>query len=133
MKDRLFSYPTIRNQFGKTYYGLKTGLNKAFIVEKDKYQEMVSEAESFLVPFLEGKDLKKWSVGNVPKWLIYIRKGWTKKTFGEDITEENAKQLMERRYPILIKHLSAFEEGAKKRSDKGDFWWELRSCDYANL
>ncbi|MCB0804141.1 MAG: hypothetical protein KDB74_13675, partial [Flavobacteriales bacterium] len=26
--------------------------------------------------------------------------------------------------------LKPFEERAKKRTDKGDFWWEVRACDY---
>jgi hypothetical protein len=33
----------------------------------------------------------------------------------------------------LIQHLLAHEVKAKKRFDKGDFWWELRNCAYYNL
>lgn len=33
-------------------------------------------------------------------------------------------------YPAIAKHLIKFKDKAQKRTDKGDFWWELRACDY---
>ena len=30
----------------------------------------------------------------------------------------------------MVAHLRAFERPAKKRLDKGQYWWELRSCEY---
>ena len=33
-------------------------------------------------------------------------------------------------YPAIAKHLIKYQEKAEARIDKGDFWWELRSCDY---
>ena len=33
-------------------------------------------------------------------------------------------------YPAIVKHLEPFADKAKLRSDKGDYWWELRACDY---
>ncbi|WP_449405373.1 TaqI-like C-terminal specificity domain-containing protein [Lunatibacter salilacus] len=30
----------------------------------------------------------------------------------------------------MAKHLKPFELAAKRRTDQGDFWWELRACDY---
>ncbi len=33
-------------------------------------------------------------------------------------------------YPAVAKHLFPFREKAEARGDKGDFWWELRACDY---
>ncbi|PGB02052.1 Eco57I restriction-modification methylase domain-containing protein [Bacillus toyonensis] len=130
LKKRLFSSKTIKEKFGKTYYGLKTGLNKAFIIDKSVYELLTVESSELMVPYLEGKDLTKWSIGKVDKWLIYIQKGWTKKTFGENLTEESAKELMIKKYPLLFNHLLQFKKEAIKRYDKGDFWWELRSCDY---
>jgi len=29
-----------------------------------------------------------------------------------------------------MKHLKQFEKKAKERDDQGDYWWELRHCDY---
>ena len=33
-------------------------------------------------------------------------------------------------YPAIANHLFQFEDDAKKRQDKGDYWWELRACEY---
>ncbi len=37
---------------------------------------------------------------------------------------------MRQKYPAIIDWLLGFESKAKKRYDKGQFWWELRACDY---
>jgi hypothetical protein len=34
------------------------------------------------------------------------------------------------RYPAVSNHLSQFAPKARARGDQGDFWWELRPCDY---
>ena len=33
-------------------------------------------------------------------------------------------------YPSVASHLLPFETAARKRQDKGRYWWELRPCDY---
>jgi len=33
-------------------------------------------------------------------------------------------------YTSIANHLMPFHDLAAKRSDKGDYWWELRACDY---
>lgn len=33
-------------------------------------------------------------------------------------------------YPGIAKHLLPYKTKAEARTDKGDFWWELRACDY---
>jgi hypothetical protein len=33
-------------------------------------------------------------------------------------------------YPAVAEHLAPFEAPARRRGDKGQFWWELRPCDY---
>jgi hypothetical protein len=35
-------------------------------------------------------------------------------------------------YPALAKHLEPHTAAAQKRQDQGDYWWELRACDYYN-
>uniref|UniRef100_UPI002473F177 TaqI-like C-terminal specificity domain-containing protein n=1 Tax=Lunatimonas salinarum TaxID=1774590 RepID=UPI002473F177 len=41
-----------------------------------------------------------------------------------------AWEWLTRKYPAIARHLKPYEAAAKKRTDKGDFWWELRACDY---
>ena len=33
-------------------------------------------------------------------------------------------------YPAIANHLFPFKQKAEKRADQGDYWWELRACDY---
>ncbi len=35
-----------------------------------------------------------------------------------------------KKYPSILRHLEQYEKDATNRADKGDFWWELRACDY---
>uniref|UniRef100_UPI002473CE5C TaqI-like C-terminal specificity domain-containing protein n=1 Tax=Lunatimonas salinarum TaxID=1774590 RepID=UPI002473CE5C len=41
-----------------------------------------------------------------------------------------AWEWLKSKYPAIARHLKPHEAAAKKRTDKGDFWWELRACDY---
>ncbi|RLF42289.1 MAG: restriction endonuclease subunit R, partial [Thermoplasmata archaeon] len=76
--------------------------------------------------FLVGKDIKRYSIENKGRYLILIPSGWTNKNrAGKD-----AWKWFSETYPAIANHLAQFEEKAKKRWDKGEYWWELRSCDY---
>jgi hypothetical protein len=44
--------------------------------------------------------------------------------------EPVAWRWLERTYPAVAEHLAAFESSGRERSDQGQFWWELRACDY---
>src|ERR1035441_10474483 len=44
--------------------------------------------------------------------------------------EHDAEQVFRETYPAVFEHLNQFREAAIKRTDQGEFWWELRSCDY---
>ena len=35
-----------------------------------------------------------------------------------------------KKYPAITEHIISFKEKATKRYDKGQYWWELRACDY---
>ncbi len=42
----------------------------------------------------------------------------------------NAGNWFKENYPALADHLLPFADKAQKRYDKGEYWWELRTCDY---
>jgi hypothetical protein len=56
-----------------------------------------------------------------------IPKGWTQI---HSNSERNKWFWLKSNYPAIARHLAPFEVKGKKRCDKGDFWWELRACDY---
>lgn len=114
------------DKYGKCYYGIKTGLNEAFIVSAK-----ITDSD-VLKPILEGKDIKKWFTSEPGKWIIVFKSKSTKETFGE-ITEIEALHKMQIYHSELMSHLLDFEEKAKARYDKGDYWWELRNCAYYDI
>ena len=44
--------------------------------------------------------------------------------------EGNVWGLLKKSYAAIANHLSPFAEKAAKRYDKGEYWWELRTCHY---
>ncbi|MEQ8526046.1 DNA methyltransferase [Gracilimonas sp.] len=117
---------------GNAKYGLKTGLTKAFLISektKNEILEIDPKAKDHIEPFLQGRDITKYSNATVNSYLILFKKGFTKDRLG-DCTEEEAWKWLKGEYPGITKWLAPFEEKGKKRTDQGDFWWELRTCDY---
>ncbi|MEY4937166.1 MAG: hypothetical protein RIS64_3525, partial [Bacteroidota bacterium] len=134
--QKMLKHETIKQQFGKCYYGIKTGLNEAFILtdaEKAAILKSNPQSAELIKAFYEGKDLKKWSTPKPTQQLILFPSKWTKQQFGAEITEVEALNSLKNNHKLLISKLLPFEELAKKRYDKGDFWWELRNCAYYNL
>lgn len=125
--NRLAKLPTVRASYGKCYYGVKTALNEAFIVQNDwTLSEHVKK-------IYEGKELKKWNTPPANQKLIIFQSGFTKQEYGEEIEEEEAWSELSCDFPEICSYLKPFEEKGKKRYDKGEFWWELRNCAYYDL
>ncbi len=116
------------------YYGIKTGLNEAFVIDEETRQRLVAEdpkSEEVIKPWLRGKDIFKWKAKWAGLYLIAIassaNKAWR---WSNEGSEEAARRLFELEYPAIHRHMSRWEEKLRKRDDQGRFWWELRSCAY---
>jgi len=133
-------YKTLKEVYGSPCYGVKTGLNKAFVIDAKQYELLKQDDPEgkILKPFLEGKDLKRWRVESRGLYLILFPKGWTHGQLEykeedddfSDLTEEKAWEYVQSKYPTIAEHLKPHEIKGRKRTDKGYFWWELRSCAY---
>lgn len=113
----------------KIYYGIKTGLNEAFVIsaaKRNKILESNPKSSILLKPFLAGRDIKRYVVDFKETYLILIPNGWT------DLNKENLDpwEFLKSQYNEIATHLLKFESKLKKRSDQGQYWWELRSCSY---
>ncbi len=171
---------------GKIKYGVKTGLNEAFVIDRatrDNLIKVDKNSEQFIRPLIVGDDVRKYEIDYKDTYLIVIpssstriamlnevmkahgltvydehllnklqrciddKKKWEKKCIEYDLECGNSKiwksilddfrkkvdsafQWFSAHYPTLADHLIKYEGEAKKRADKGDFWWELRPCDY---
>ena len=115
-------YKTIREQYGKCYYGVKTALNDAFIIDEKKKKELIAQdinSSEILKPIYEGRDLHKWYNSPLPKYLICSHNGY------EEVAAINIDN-----YPAIKNHLFSFEPKLSNRYDKGNTPFNLRNCAY---
>ncbi len=90
----LVGYPTLKEVVGSPLYGIKTGLNAAFVVDEETRKRLVAEDPNsavLLKPFLEGKDLKKWHAEPRGLWLIAIPKFWTRQQMALEAAQQVLK------------------------------------------
>lgn len=115
---------------GKFYYGIKTGLNEAFVIDSNTRDELIrkdKKSAELIKPFVVGDDVRRYFLKCKHRHLILIPKGWTHAQSGN---VKDAWQWFSSNYPALADHLKPYSAAASKRHDKGEFWWELRACDY---
>ncbi len=185
-KMEFFAIPLKQYCNGKIKYGVKTGLNEAFVIDRNTKDVLVKEdskSRDFIKPLIVGDDVRKYEIDYKESFIIIIPSSFTKSGILREILEEhgfiaitdeiisdllhvvgdrdkwgekcgkhnlecahraiwqdinkkfqkgisNAFVWFSAHYPAIAKHLKKFEEKALRRSDKGDFWWELRPCDY---
>ncbi len=110
---------TLAETYGAPLYGIKTGLNDAFILTRDQRDTIVKRdprSAELLKPFLIGENLKRWHVESDDLWLIYTPKN--------QIDIEN--------YPAIKDHLIPWRDRLERRATKQN-WWELQQAQVAYL
>ena len=126
--------PLERYVGGRIFYGIKTGLNEAFEIDGAQRKRMIREVRAcadLIKPFLGGQDIRRYSTRDTGRFLIVIPAGWTRRKIGRVApSERDAWNWLKKEYPPIARHLEPFADAAKKRQDQGEFWWELRPCDY---
>ena len=63
----------------RIFYGIKTGLNEAFVIDRAQFEDLITEdpnSKSVLKPFLRGKDIERWRVKFAGKYLIFAKRGF---------------------------------------------------------
>ncbi len=116
---------------GKIFRGILTGLNKAFIIDEITRGKLIREdpkSAEIIKPFLVGKDVKRYfHPTNKGKFIILIPNGWTNRHAGDT---KNKWRWFQEQFPALANHFAPFAQEGEARWDKGEYWWELRTCDY---
>lgn len=103
---------TLKEVYGSPLYGIKTGLNAAFIIDTRTKEKLCVEdprSAELLKPFLEGKDLRRWRAEPRGLWLIYTPKNKI------DIDG----------FPAIRDWLLPFKDRLDKRATKQE-WYELQ-------
>ncbi len=133
-------------QMGK--YGIKTGLTEAFLIDgetRDRILDADAGSRRLIKPFLLGRDIQPYASPSNSSWLILIPKGFTIRRnlppdhpyyVGEPMPRYGYMEYDEAwawfagNYPGIAAHLIRYRDQAEARTDRGDYWWELRACDY---
>lgn len=108
---------TLKDVYGSPLYGIKTGLNAAFVIDNATKERLCAQdprSAELLKPFLEGKDLKRWRAEPRGLWLIYIPK--------------NRINIDD--YPAIRDWLLPFKDKLEARATKQE-WFELQQAQEA--
>ena len=116
----------------KIFYGIKTGLNEAFVIDEATRNELIKadyKSKEIIKHYISGRDIKRYKNPRSTKYLILFENRQTKQWFG-DLDEDSAWKKLNKKYVAICEHLSQFKERAQSRFDQGNYWWELRACEY---
>ncbi|CAD5942364.1 class I SAM-dependent DNA methyltransferase [Planktothrix agardhii] len=114
---------------GEAFRGVLTGLTEAFVINNETHKELITidnQSSEIIFPFVLGRNIKPYSIPEIESYLIKIEKGFTNSVR----RSQDAWTWFSSNYPAISNYLSVFKDKAQKRTDKGDYWWELRACDY---
>lgn len=117
----------------KIYRGIITGLNDAYVVDRLTKDDLIREdkkCENLFKPFLRGKSVKQWTIDYHKEYLIKIVSSANRDHPWSNKPEKEAEQIFSEYYPSVYNHLIKFKKKLIRRDDKGQYFWELRSCKY---
>ena len=121
----------------KPFYGIKTGLNEAFLIDTTTKERLIREdpqCAEIIKPYLRGQDIKRWSTEWAGLWMIVLKSSgnhswpWSN---ASDMVE--AEKLFQQAFPAIYTHMKSLERQLHARQDQGLYWWELRSCAYYQI
>jgi hypothetical protein len=110
-------------------YGIKTGLNEAFVITTEQRNEILAQCKSnkerrktdeLIRPILRGRDIKRYGYDWAGLWLINVHNGIKGKLARIDIQD----------YPAIKAHLDKYWAKIQPRADQGDTPYNLRNCAY---
>ncbi|MFY9171993.1 MAG: TaqI-like C-terminal specificity domain-containing protein [Petrimonas mucosa] len=119
-KIRTSGIPLEKYVNGRFYYGIKTGLNEAFVIDRVTRERLIREdikSAELIKPWIRGKDIKRWTHEYYDLYVIIVRHG-----FHTEL----------KKYPAILHHLAQFEKKLKARgqcrmsradSSKGQHHW----------
>lgn len=105
-------------------YGIKTGLNDAFIIDTAKKDALIAEdprSAEIIRPILRGRDIKRYGYQFADLWVINTHNG---------VRETGVPRIKVEEYPAIKAHLDMYYPKLVKRADKGETPYNLRNCAY---
>jgi hypothetical protein len=122
----------------KINYGIKTGLNEAFIIDENKKNELIAKdpkSAEIIKPILRGRDIKRYGYEFANLYVINTHNGCVEETPSlhngkQGLSSTKIPPININNYPAIKEHLDSFEPALSKRSDKGVTPYNLRNCAY---
>ncbi|MBK1642082.1 hypothetical protein CKO12_09380 [Chromatium okenii] len=99
---------------GRFYYGIKTGLNAAFVIDGATRVRLIAadpNSAEVIKPFLRGRDVKRWQVMPQDLWLIFTRRPFPIE-----------------HYPAIAAHLEQFKTQLMPKPDNWQGDWAGRAA-----
>jgi methylase of polypeptide subunit release factors len=115
----------LRNWKLQINYGIKTGYNEAFIIDRATRDQLIKEdkrSAELIRPILRGEDVAAFAPDFADLYLINSHNGIK----GKGIAPVN----VEKDFPAIYGWLNTHREKLEKRQDQGDQWFNLRNCAY---
>ncbi len=106
---------------GRMFYGVKTGFNEAFIIDRETRRRLIAQdrrSAELIHPLLSGEDIRRYTCRKTGLWLIFTRRG-------VDLEK----------YPAIGEHLAKWREdltpkrgkSAKRGRKPGRYkWYEIQ-------
>ena len=120
----------------KTYRGMLTGRNEAFLIDTPTKNRLIRDdprSAEIIKPCVRGQDIKRWTPKWAGLWLIILKSSGDYSWPWSDAPDTaRAEDIFQRTFPSIHRHLKPLEEKLRNRQDKGHYWWELRTCSYYN-
>jgi hypothetical protein len=108
---------TLGEVYGAPLYGIKTGLNEAFVIDtptRDRLVKQHKKSAELLMPLLRGEDVKRWHVESEGLFLINTPRG----------------KIDIEKYPAIRDWLLPFKADLEDRATIQE-WWELQQAQLA--
>ncbi len=121
----------------KSLYGIKTGLNEAFLIDTLTKNRLIHDdprADEIIRPCVRGQDIRRWAPKWADLWMIVLKSSGDFSWPWSDVSDTAiAEYIFQRTFPSIHHHLKLREEKLRNRQDQGRHWWELRACAYYHI
>lgn len=117
----------------KLYRGILTGFNEAFVFDRATRDRLIHEDKNsakLIKPWIRGMDIKRWKHTWNGLYFLQIPSSENFPHPWSGQSQEDALTTFKKCFPAVSRFVLRYEQQLRTRTDKGTYFWELRSCAY---
>ena len=137
LKEKIFSKSRIlKNWDVRINYGIKTGLNQAFIINDEIRNNLLDNEpilSEIIKPLVRGRDINKFNIGKDTLWLIFIP--WhfpLHQNTRNHLTQNSSEEAFKIQYPYLYNYMLQHKHKLSNRNANEVGiryeWYALQRC-----